>query len=64
MLSFYAMDRTLDLVKGMGNGKGVAKRLFIDLNQRPEEHETNDQPKVKFIKLWSTINDQPVSRAL
>lgn len=42
------MDRTLSLNKGIGRGSGVAKRLFIDLNERPEEDmvDPNYQPKV------------------
>lgn len=42
------MDRTLGCIKGVGNGRGVAKRLFIDLNEKPEEEtvDPNDRPKV------------------
>lgn len=51
------MDRGL----GFGNSKGAARRLFIDLNERPEEEETvdpNDQPKPK-----GTTNSSYVDRA-
>lgn len=51
------MDRSL----GFGNSKGAARRLFIDLNERPEEEETvdpNDQPKPK-----GTANSSYVDRA-
>ncbi|KAK9068806.1 hypothetical protein SSX86_012922 [Deinandra increscens subsp. villosa] len=42
-------------VKGFGSDNGVAKRLFIDLNQSPEEEETDDQPKLKVLILISYL---------
>ncbi|KAI3676722.1 hypothetical protein L1987_86351 [Smallanthus sonchifolius] len=51
------MDKALHLVNNsIGSGRGVAKRLFIDLNQRPEEEETYDQPKVVGQSLVAADN--------
>lgn len=50
------MDRSLPYIKG-----GVAKRLFIDLNERPVEDETvdpNDQPKVVLLKKLMILSIQ------
>lgn len=50
------MDRSLPYIKG-----GVAKRLFIDLNERPVEDETvdpNDQPKVALLKKLMILSIQ------
>ncbi|KAL4562027.1 hypothetical protein LXL04_034216 [Taraxacum kok-saghyz] len=42
--TLFAMDTSLRLCKG----RGVAKRLFIDLNERPKEEDPIDQPYSAF----------------
>nr|XP_043610908.1 uncharacterized protein LOC122582565 isoform X2 [Erigeron canadensis] len=36
------MDSAPRFIEGTGSGRGVAKRLLFDLNERPEEDETVD----------------------
>ena len=60
------MDITLCLVNGIGSGRGVAKRLFIDLNEKPEEEETidpDDQPMVSASTLLHSYVDPGCHKA-